>query len=51
MIRGGFRVLLELLAEHAEHAEAPIPVAIETSQGLIRRRCERLATSCSRSTR
>lgn len=31
----GFRVLLELLAEHAEHAEVPIPVAIETSQGLI----------------
>jgi transposase len=31
----GFRALLELLAEHAEHAEVPIPVAIETSQGLI----------------
>lgn len=31
----GFRRLLELLAEHAEHSDGPIPVAIETVQGLV----------------
>ncbi|MGW6796728.1 IS110 family transposase [Streptomyces chartreusis] len=31
----GYRVLLELLAEHGDTAEDPIPVAIETSHGLL----------------
>jgi transposase len=31
----GFRQLLELLAEHAERSEQPIPVAIETAKGLL----------------
>ena len=31
----GYRKLLELLAEHGDSAEAPIPVAIETSRGLL----------------
>ena len=31
----GFRVLLELLAEHGDTAAEPIPVAIETSRGLL----------------
>ncbi len=32
---GGFRQLLELLAEHRERSDAPIPVAIETAKGLL----------------
>jgi transposase len=31
----GLRELLQVLAEHGDHAEAPIPVAIETSRGLL----------------
>jgi hypothetical protein len=31
----GFRVLVELLAEHGDQAKDPIPVAIETSRGLL----------------
>jgi transposase len=31
----GFGQLLELLAEHAESSEQPIPVAIETAKGLL----------------
>lgn len=31
----GYRVLLELLADHGDSADAPIPVAIETSHGLL----------------
>jgi transposase len=31
----GFRQLLELLAEHADRSEQPIPVAIETAKGLL----------------
>ena len=31
----GFRQLLELLAEHGQHAETAIPVAIETAKGLV----------------
>lgn len=31
----GYRVLLELLAEHGDTAENSIPVAIETSHGLL----------------
>ncbi|MFE3205675.1 IS110 family transposase [Embleya sp. NPDC059237] len=31
----GYRQLLELLAENGDTAEAPIPVAIETSRGLL----------------
>ena len=31
----GFRQLLELLAEHGERSDAPIPVAIETAKGLL----------------
>ena len=31
----GFRQLLELLAEHSERSDAPIPVAIETAKGLL----------------
>lgn len=31
----GYRLLLGLLAEHGDTAEAPIPVAIETSRGLL----------------
>ncbi|MBE8477516.1 IS110 family RNA-guided transposase [Streptomyces justiciae] len=31
----GYRVLLELLAEHGDTPENPIPVAIETSHGLL----------------
>jgi transposase len=31
----GFRQLLQLLAEHAERSEQPIPVAIETAKGLL----------------
>jgi hypothetical protein len=31
----GWRLLLELLAEHGDNPEAPIPVAIETSRGLL----------------
>lgn len=31
----GYRLLLDLLAEHGDTAEAPIPVAIETSRGLL----------------
>ncbi|MFJ3567041.1 IS110 family RNA-guided transposase [Streptomyces diastaticus] len=31
----GYRVLLELLAEHGDTPEEPIPVAIETSHGLL----------------
>ena len=31
----GFRVLVERLAEHGDQAEDPIPVAIETSRGLL----------------
>jgi transposase len=31
----GYRALLELLAEHGDCAEAPIPVAIETPRGLL----------------
>ncbi|MGW0943219.1 IS110 family transposase [Streptomyces sp. NPDC002623] len=31
----GYRVLLELLAEHGDTPEDPIPVAIETSHGLL----------------
>ena len=31
----GFRQLLELLAEHRERSDAPIPVAIETAKGLL----------------
>lgn len=31
----GFRELLELLAEHGDTAAEPIPVAIETSRGLL----------------
>ena len=31
----GFRQLLELLAEHAQRSDAPIPVAIETAKGLL----------------
>jgi transposase len=29
----GFRQLLELLAEHAQRSEAPIPIAMETAKG------------------
>src|SRR5919206_4152368 len=32
---GGFGLLLELLTEHGDTAEDPIPVAIETSHGLL----------------
>ena len=32
---GGFRQLLELLAEHGDTADEQIPVAIETSRGLL----------------
>jgi transposase len=32
---GGFRQLLELLAEHRERSDVPIPVAIETAKGLL----------------
>lgn len=32
---GGLRILLELLAAHGDTADAPIPVAIETSRGLL----------------
>ncbi|MEO3756648.1 IS110 family transposase [Streptomyces sp. B6B3] len=32
---GGYRVLLDLLAEHGDTPDDPIPVAIETSQGLL----------------
>ncbi|MGW3984067.1 IS110 family transposase [Streptomyces mirabilis] len=31
----GYRMLLELLAEHGDSLESPIPVAIETSRGLL----------------
>jgi transposase len=31
----GYRLLLDLLAEHGDSAEDPIPVAIETSRGLL----------------
>ena len=31
----GFRQLLQLLAEHAERIEQPIPVALETAKGLL----------------
>ncbi len=31
----GFRELLELLAEHGDAAEVPVPVAIETAKGLV----------------
>ncbi|MBQ1117323.1 IS110 family transposase [Streptomyces sp. C3-3] len=31
----GYKILLDLLAEHGDTAEAPIPVAIETSRGLL----------------
>ncbi|MFE9469365.1 IS110 family transposase [Streptomyces virginiae] len=31
----GYRLLLDLLAEHGDTAETPIPVAIETSRGLL----------------
>ncbi|RRR85792.1 IS110 family transposase [Streptomyces sp. RP5T] len=31
----GYKLLLELLAEHGDTEEAPIPVAIETSRGLL----------------
>jgi transposase len=32
---GGYRQLLELLVEHGDSPEQPIPVAIETSRGLL----------------
>ncbi|MDT9688958.1 IS110 family transposase [Streptomyces sp. P9(2023)] len=31
----GYELLLDLLAEHGDTAEAPIPIAIETSRGLL----------------
>lgn len=31
----GYRILLDLLAEHGDTEETPIPVAIETSRGLL----------------
>ncbi|WP_420713697.1 IS110 family transposase [Streptomyces sp. WM4235] len=31
----GYRMLLDLLAEHGDSPESPIPVAIETSRGLL----------------
>ncbi|MDX3771671.1 MULTISPECIES: IS110 family transposase [unclassified Streptomyces] len=31
----GYKILLDLLAEHGDTAEHPIPVAIETSRGLL----------------
>jgi hypothetical protein len=31
----GWQLLLDLLAEHGDGPEAPIPVAIETSRGLL----------------
>lgn len=31
----GYRALLELLTAHGDHPESPIPVAIETSRGLL----------------
>ncbi len=31
----GYRLLLDLLAEHGDTAETPIPVAIETGPGLL----------------
>ncbi|MFI0772717.1 IS110 family transposase [Streptomyces sp. NPDC021218] len=31
----GYKLLLELLAEHGDTTESPIPVAIETSRGLL----------------
>ncbi|MFI1386734.1 IS110 family transposase [Embleya sp. NPDC020886] len=31
----GYRVLLDLLAEHGDTADNPIPIAIETSRGLL----------------
>nr|WP_268768179.1 transposase [Streptomyces yangpuensis] len=31
----GYRLLLDLLAEHGDTPEAPIPVAIETGRGLL----------------
>jgi hypothetical protein len=31
----GYKILLDLLAEHGDTAEDPIPVAIETSRGLL----------------
>ncbi|WP_036529366.1 IS110 family transposase [Nocardia sp. CNY236] len=33
--RAGFQALVELLAEHGDNAENPIPVAIETPRGLL----------------
>jgi hypothetical protein len=34
-----FRQLLELLAEHCQRSEAPIPVAIERRRGCWLRKC------------
>ncbi len=31
----GYRLLLDLMADHGDSAETPIPVAIETSRGLL----------------
>ncbi|MFE7216579.1 IS110 family transposase [Streptomyces sp. NPDC057611] len=31
----GYKILLDLLAEHGDSVESPIPVAIETSRGLL----------------
>jgi transposase len=47
----GFRQLLELLAEHAQRSEAPIPIAMETAKGLLPATLQAAVTNCSRSTR
>lgn len=31
----GYQVVLDLLAEHGDSSESPIPVAVETSRGLL----------------
>jgi hypothetical protein len=31
----GYKILLDLLAEHGDTEDTPIPVAIETSRGLL----------------
>jgi hypothetical protein len=46
----GYGLLLQLLADAGDAADAPIPVAIETSRGLLVA-CAPPAARCSRSTR
>jgi hypothetical protein len=47
----GWQLLLDLLAEHGDSLEAPIPVAIETSRGLLVAGCVPVAARSMRSTR